>query len=297
MNDFTLELRNAAWWSSDSRRAVNGDLVDVIREKRGEQKPKFVEDREPLEMGLTMQPHIGAIWSDVTGIRANAMDEIATHRAESWLKTHTDFMTADGGLLETKNYNANAISKFSEPDEPVRVPIADYTQCLHEATVFDVPHVYLAVLFGGQRFRHYKFEFSREQKDEFVKQAAAWWGHINGGTLPEPETPDQARAVWPQSHPGIVVASAAMEQAANQLKAIKKQISALESDESTLTLALQRAMKENEVLASFDGRALATWKSTKMTKKFDMDAFKVQFPQIYEQFLRDVPGVRRFLVK
>ena len=77
----------------------------------------------------------------------------------------------------------------------------------------------------------------------------------------------------------------------------KKQIRALESDESTLTLALQRAMKENEVLASFDGRALATWKSTKMTKKFDMDAFKVQFPQIYEQLLRDVPGVRRFLVK
>lgn len=297
MNDFTPEFRNAAWWSSDSRRAVNGGLIDVIREKRGEQKPKFIEDREPLEMGLTMQPHIGQIWSDVTGIRASEMDEIATHSTELWLKTHTDFMTADGGLLETKNYNANAITKFSEPDEPVRVPIADYTQCLHEATVFDVPHVYLGVLFGGQRFRYYKFEFSREQKDEFVKQAAAWWGYVQGGNLPEPETPDQARAVWPYNTENTIIASQAIEGACQQLKAIKAQIKLLEKDEEAITVALQKYLKDAAGLVSVDGRMLATWKNSKPTKKLDVDAFKASLPQVYESFLKEAPGSRRFLVK
>lgn len=297
MNDFSPEARNAAWWSSDSRRAVSGELIDVVREKRREQAPKFIDDREPLDMGLKMQPYIGSIWANETGIRAQEMDEAATHKSESWLRSHTDFMTGDGGLLETKNYNANAISRFSEPDEPIKIPLTDYTQCLHEAAVFDVPHVYLAVLFGGQRFRHYKLEFSREERDDFVKRAAEWWAHVQAGTLPAPETTGQARAVWPLNNENVMVASQAIESACQQLKAIKAQIKLLEKDEEIITLALQKYLKDAASMVSVDGSTLATWKNTKPTKKLDVDTFRSSLPQVYESFLKEVPGSRRFLVK
>lgn len=297
MNDFSPEARNAAWWSGDSRRAVTGELVDVILEKQGKKAPPEFSDPEPLEMGKRMQAVVGAIFSETTGIQVRTMDEAVTHKSEKWLKSHTDFMTNDGGLLEVKNYNAQVITKFSEPDEPLRIPAADYVQCVHEATVFNVPHVWFAVLFGGQRFRHYKIEVSDTQKDEHVKQCAEWWAHIHSGTLPDPETPAQARAVFPINTQESIIASEAVERAAHELKALKGQIKMLEDHEANLTVALQQYMRDHASIVSVDGSVLVTWKASKSSKKFNEAAFKAAMPDTWAQFCTETPGSRRFLVK
>jgi hypothetical protein len=56
-------------------------------------------------------------------------------------------------------------------------------------------------------------------------------------------------------------------------------------------------MGNNAEIQTLDGRTLATWKSAKPSKRFSADLFKDAYPDIYESFVVEQPGSRRFLLK
>jgi hypothetical protein len=56
-------------------------------------------------------------------------------------------------------------------------------------------------------------------------------------------------------------------------------------------------MGDNAEIQTLDGRTLATWKSAKPSKRFSADLFKSAYPDIYESFVVEQPGSRRFLLK
>ena len=81
------------------------------------------------------------------------------------------------------------------------------------------------------------------------------------------------------------------------LGAIKREIKALEAREYQFQTIVQGYMEDKATLASIDGNVLATWKSAKSSQKFDAKLFESAMPDIYRQFVREMPGSRRFLVK
>ena len=297
MDGFSKEERATAWWATDSRRAVSGNLYDVLREKWGEIERPDLSGIEAVRMGLMMQPAIADIFTDVTKISTSPLDDAGTCRTQPWLRAHFDFVTEDGGLLEVKNFNIATINKYSEMDEPIRIPEADYIQCLHEAVVRDVPHVYFAVLFGGQQFRHYKLEFSPAEKEAFIQRAAQWWGYVNSRLLPEPTNSEEAAIRFPRSMEGYVTADATVEAVAKELRHVKNQIKQLEEYEDKATFVLQKCMGESGTLMNVAGETLATWKSAKGSKRFDAKAFKENHAGLYAEYEKETAGSRRFLVK
>ena len=248
-------------------------------------------------MGLMMQPAIADIFTDVTKISTSPLEEAGTHRTQPWLRAHFDFVTEDGGLLEVKNFNAVVANKYSEMDEPIRIPEADYIQCLHEATVRDVPHVYFAVLFGGQQFRYWKLEFTPAEKEAFIQRAAQWWGYVHSHRLPEPTTSEEAAIRYPKSMEGYVTANAQMERLADELKLFKMQAKQLDEAIEARQFAIQSFMGESGTLMNMAGEALVTWKSAKGSKRFDAKAFKENHPGLYAEYEYETAGSRRFLVK
>jgi predicted phage-related endonuclease len=294
---FDPETRRLGWYATDSRRAVSGYLVDVLLEKRGEKQPDDLSGIEAVQMGLKMQSTIGRLFQDETGIVVQDLDVVGEHHKETWLKAHTDFSTGDGGLLEVKNFHGSKIKDYSPPDEPLAIPEADMIQCIHEATVFNVPHIYFAVLFGGQAFRWWRIEVTDQMKDEFLQKAAKWWVMAQGNEMPQAESVEQAKKIYRQSMEGTVVTTAQVEKAVYALKEIKEQIKTLESQEDALQTALQNYIAGNSELVTPYGETLVTWKSSKATKSFDKDLFKQAMPDIYKQFEVEKPGARRFLVK
>jgi len=206
-------------------------------------------------------------------------------------------VTEDGGLLEVKNFNAAVANKYSEMDEPMRIPDADYIQCLHEATVRNVPHVYFAVLFGGQQFRYWKLEFTPAEKEAFIQRAAQWWGYVHSGLLPPPTNVEEAAVAYARSTEGIVTADAKMERMCDDLKLLKKQAKEIEAMIETGTFAVQNYMRENSTLINMAGETLVTWKSAKGSKRFDAKALKEALPETYAKFEIETAGSRRFLVK
>ena len=298
MSDFDPAVRNAAWWSGDSRLVANGRGFEAVAIKLGKMEREDISHLENVRMGHVMQPVIARLWEDKHKQRLKEFDVAITHPTEKWLRSHFDYITEDGkALVECKNYTAAVMNKYSDEGEPVRIPDADMAQCVHEACVAGVSTVYLAVLFGGQAFRTYRIDVDLEMKADFIKRMAVYWAHVAHGTTPMPETPAQARIAWPKDEGNHKEADGMMEKACADLKTIKQQISMLEAKEEELQTYLQRSMGNASEIRAIDGSTLATWKATKPTKRFSADLFKQAMPDIYNQFVIETPGSRRFLLK
>jgi predicted phage-related endonuclease len=294
--DFAPEVRRSAIWSGDSRKVANGKAVDVILEKQGKKEIPDLSDVEAVQMGHVMQPVIGRLFQNKYNLEIQDADYALTHPKHDWFRSHFDFISVDGNtLIEAKNYNAATRNKF-DPDTN-RIPDADYAQLVHEAAVHNVSTIYLAVLFGGQEFCTFKFDISEGEKEDLIKKMAGVWGYCKAGTIPEAETIEQTKIIFPQSTTAVITATQQVEKAVAQLKDVKNQIKHLEATEEALEVAVRNLMGESQEIRTVDGQTLVTWKSSKGSKKFSSSLFQSAMPDIYEQFVVETPGSRRFLVK
>ena len=297
MSDFSPETRNSAWWSGDSRRAASGKAGEVILTKLGKMEIPDLSGIEAVQMGHVMEPVIGRLVQDKLKIELTKIEEAYTHPKHSWMRSHFDFGGRENGqkiLVECKNYSMAVRSKF---DESGLAPAADHAQVIHEAAVMGVEKVYLAVLFGGQELVIIPYEITDEQKEALIKEMAGYWGHVAAGTTLPPETPEQARLIYPTGLDNTKMASRTVEEACRTLQVVKGQIKALEAQEAALMTLVQGYMGECNQLATFDGSVLATWKNAKHSERFDSKLFQQAMPDVYEKFVVNVAGSRRFLVK
>ena len=248
-------------------------------------------------MGHVMEPVIGRLAQDKLGVELTKIDEYKTHPKESWLRSHFDFTGMKDGkqiLVECKNYNMAVRGKF---DPSGIAPAADVAQCIHEAAVMGVEEVYLAVLFGGQEFVLIPFQITDEQKTTLVREMAKYWACVQAQTPLPPETPEQARLLYPHSTSTAKVATNQVEQAVANLKIIKKELSNLEEQKQGWETIIQSYMQDTGTLQSIDGSVLATWNSSKPSKRFDAKLFQSSMPDLYDKFVVEQMGSRRFLVK
>ena len=297
MSDFTPETRNSAIWSGDSRKVASGKANEVILTKQGKMEIEDISHVEAVQMGHVMEPVIGRLAQAKLGVELTKIEDSLTHAKHPWFKSHFDFAGKQGGksfLVEAKNYNASVRGKF---DVSGICPPADMAQLVHEAAVYGVDMVYLAVLFGGQEFLLIPFTITDEQKDDLIKQMAVVWGHAQAGTTLPPEDLDQVKLLYPQGSEHAKTASASVEQACLALAQIKANIKALEAQEEQYQTLVSGYMGEASVLSTIEGQVLATWKNAKASPKFDSKLFQSAMPDIYQQFVRDIPGSRRFLLK
>jgi predicted phage-related endonuclease len=295
-HDFAPEIRNAAWWSGDSRKVANGRAVDVILEKTGKKELPDLSAVEAVQMGHVMQPVIGRLASNKLNLELKDADYSLTHAQHNWFRSHFDFISADGRtLVEVKNYNSAVRNKFDT--DHVRVPPADYAQLVHEAAVHNVDHIVLAVLFGGQEFCTFDFTISQQEKDDLIKQMAVYWAHVQTNTMPPLETVEQTKIVYPTSNDQVIIANQSVENAIANLKHYKQQIKQLEELSENVEMQLRNLMADNSEIRSVDGSTLVSWKNAKPSNRFSADLFRQAMPDIYDKFVIEQPGSRRFLVK
>jgi len=299
MNDrseFESAIRNSAIWSGDSRKVANGKMVDVILEKQGKKDLPDLSHIEAVQMGHVMQPTIGRLASDRLRMELKDADYAITHPKHDWFRSHFDFISSDGKtLVEAKNYNAGVRSKFDTDTN--RIPDADYAQLVHEAACHGVTDIVLAVLFGGQEFCTFRFNITDTEKDDLIKKMAEVWGFCKAGTLPPAETVEQTKIMYPSSNEGTIVATREFELLVSELKDLKNQIKHLEDLAEAREVLIRNEMGGKSELLDIQGNTLITWRNSKPAKKFDTTLFKQAMPDIYEKFVIEQPGSRRFLVK
>jgi predicted phage-related endonuclease len=294
--DFAPEVRRGAWWSGDSRKAANGKATEVILEKRGLKDIPDLSEIEEVQMGKVMEPTIARLFQDKHRIELKDADYTLAHSKENWLKSHFDYISADGKtLVEVKNYSGSVINKFDE--ETNTIPKADMAQLIHEAACHNVSDIYLAVLFGGQRFRTFHFEITGEMKDELIKQMANYWGYCMSTNDPIPDSLEAAKIIFPTEDGQTITATEAVERACHTLKHYKEKITELQEQADQIDLAIRNFMGTKSTLFDIEGKTLVTWRNSKPSMKFDAKLFQQAMPDVYNKYIVEMAGSRRFLLK
>ena len=294
--DFEPAVRAGAWWSGDSRKAANGRAADVILEKLGKKEPPDLSGIEAVQMGKVMEPTIARLFQDKHRIELKDADYALSHKDEPWLRSHFDYISSDGRtLVECKNYNASVMSKFDEDTN--MVPATDMAQLIHEAAVHNVDEIYLAVLFGGQAFRTYHFTITEAMKEDLIKQMAKYWGYVATKTMPEPDSLESCKIIYPNDNAESITATQTVERAVAVLNEYKQKIKHLENESESIELAIRSFMGMNANLVTLEGKVLATWKTAKSSMKFDPKLFQQAMPDVYNKFVVETNGSRRFLLK
>jgi len=299
MSDFTPATRNSAIWSGDSRRVAMGKANEVILTKQGKMDIPDLSGIEAVQMGHVMEPVIGRLAQAKLGVELNKIEESLAHKKESWFKSHFDFAgTKDGQtiLVECKNYGSHQRNKFDDVSNTI--PNADMAQLVHETAVFGNTRIYLAVLFGGSEFVMFPYDITDQQKTDLIQQMAKVWAHVQTGTTLPPEDLEQVKLLYPQDVTGTVkTASMSVEEACRALRHLKDEIKLLEGREEQLQTLIAGFMETASSLQTVDGAVLATWKAAKASKRFDAKLFQSVMPELYDQFVVEQAGSRRFLIK
>jgi ribosomal protein S13 len=71
----------------------------------------------------------------------------------------------------------------------------------------------------------------------------------------------------------------------------------LEEQEDQLQAIVQNALGNNADLVSIDGSVLATWRNSKASRRFDAKLFQSSMPDLYDKYVVESAGSRRFLIK
>lgn len=294
--DFAPEVRNSAWWSGDSRKAANGRAVDAILEKQGKKEIPDLSGVEAVQMGHVMQPIIGRLFQDKHKMELKDADYSLTHPKHDWFRSHFDFISADGRVLvEAKNYNAGVRNKFDADTN--RIPDPDYAQLVHECACHGIDRIFLAVLFGGQEFVTFEFTIGETEKEDLIQRMAKLWAYCKTDTLPPAETIEQTKVMYPTSSPEALVANRQLEQIVETLRNYKAQSKMLEGEIEKMEVVIRNAMADKSELVTIGGETLATWRSSKASMRFSQDLFRQAMPDVYEKFVIEQPGSRRFLLK
>jgi len=162
----------------------------------------------------------------------------------------------------------------------------------------------VAYLINGYDFKY--FSYNREEKiiAEMRQKATDFWNnHIIPRIPPEPVNANDIIQLYPKALLGKTIETDIDGfDIWNQLCMVHSNVSEYNKQEDELKEKLKLKMRDSE--GKFDtetllyaDRILATWKSGKNKMIFDEDKFKMEKPELYEQYLIEKKSERRFLPK
>lgn len=177
-------------------------------------------------------------------------------------------------------------------------------QVFYQMRVTRIRKAYVAWLTQGRDFGC-KPLFYEEDLGTFIEEEVErfWVDCIIGGKEPALSNLQDILIKFPKQEEGKkAYASDEIIQRWADLKDTNAEIKRLQSLKESLEETIKTTMLDAETLViradnDTPERSLATWKATKPSQKFDLDAFKTAEPELYAKYLREVQGTRRFALK
>lgn len=164
--------------------------------------------------------------------------------------------------------------------------------------ITDLSYGAVAWLEKGLDFKYREYEYDPEFFSYMIERVREFWeNNIVKDIAPDPINVDDINRMFTRHIEGSkMTAGPEMIAVHTQLKTVKEEIKELEARELELTDRVKFAMRDTEVV--LDGtKPLFTWKATAPITSFDKDRLKAEKPDVYEAYVCQKPGVRKFLIK
>jgi putative phage-type endonuclease len=281
---------------SDSAAAVRQSpwttITALYYDKTGE--VPLNADNADTRRGTLLEPVVRQLYADATGDYVAEIRRMLRHPKHSFAIANLDgIVTRRDKLLECKTSRSR--HGWGEPGSD-EIPRPYLCQVQHCMGVAGLPECDVAVLFGDFEFAIYTVAADAEFQELLFEREAEFWSHVERRIPPEPSTAADMLLRWPKSKASTSIGGIVELRAAFVLAEIKQRTKELDSIAERAEAILKLAINDSEGL-EIDGELVATWKSSKDSKRFDAKAFAAAHPELHEQFMVETPGSRRFLLK
>lgn len=270
--------------------------LDVYLEKRGV-LPAFTGNRF-TDWGNRLEPLIAAAYADAMPGAILSTCKTRRHPTVDWAFATPDRLvdTDDATwLLECKNRGLFTASDFGEPTTD-QVPDSVAAQCAWQMFVTGFERCDVAVLIGGNDFRHYTLNRDEALIARVHELVAAFWERVQTEQPPAPLAQDNAKmkALFPASGEALVAGDADHYATCRALLAAKAEAKELESQIDALEATVKLSIGDRAGLTFPDGSKV-TWKNNKPSVVTDWKALAATLAppaDTVAQFTIEKPGAR-----
>jgi len=279
--------------------------LDVYYDKTGEADPLPVDDGPdtPIYWGNVLEDLVAEEYAKRTGNRIRRHNSAIVHQHIKIARANLDRIVIGGpngpGVLEVKT------ARNAWGDE-----IPDYylPQVVHYLAVTGYQWADVAVLFlADRKFRIYHVDRDDEICTALLSTEEKWWNdHVVARVPPEPMSVDDMARAWPIDSGREIIAPEDIASACYDLSQVREELKQLDEKKRLLELRIKKAMGDAATLISPDGSRLATWKSSKPTKRTDWKAVSTELAELVPENIygnvatkhtKETAGSRRFLPK
>ena len=289
-----LELRRQAIGGSDaaailglnrwsSPLAVYADKLGLVPER---------EDNEAMRQGRDLEAYVAERFTEATGLRVRRENHLLVNDELPFMHANIDRRITGKNIgLECKTTSVYNTADFESGD----VPPEYYVQCQHYMAVTGWETWYLAVAVLNKGFHVFKIDRNEEDIKILIDQERRFWeDHILTQIPPEPmEQDDTTLAQLYPKDEGSFVPLYSVSSTLEELAIKKAQKKDLESEITALENRVKMAL--GDASEGSDDNYTVTWKN-RTSNRLDTSTLKKERPEIYEQYLKEIPS-RVFLLK
>jgi predicted phage-related endonuclease len=172
--------RSHAIGGSDANVILSGNqdrILDLWREKRGQQPPADLSDRLPVALGNWTEEFNRQWYEKITGVKVSQVGLSARCGSYDWRRCTLD------GYLETQNavWEAKHTGAFSKPEEILERYMP---QLQHNMAVMKADRAVLSVIFGNHKYEVFDVESDWFYQLELLEAEENFWSCVLSGEPP-----------------------------------------------------------------------------------------------------------------
>ena len=257
--------------------------------------PRYTdEETQAQRIGSKLEPMIAELAAEDLGYKIRRCPT-RRHPKHPFMVANLDFEIVGGikgpGVLEIKNRGA------SKPFESLPDDIA--LQVAQQMAVTNREWAIVAVLFGFGTLKTYEVQRDKELEEYLIELEARFMLRVQRGEPPDhtwtPETVGILKKLYPTDSGQTIALPDNAIAYISQFRQAKDDMDQAEEQKAEAEGWLKERMQQ-ATTATAPGYNI-TWKSTKASQKFDLEKFEQEHPDLYAQYLKTVPGYRRFTIK
>ena len=266
--------------------------VELWLEKTNPESLLDQPDNLNMRLGRDMEPILRQLFTEETGLQVRQDNHIRYDDEYPFLSTNLDGrIVGDKVPLELKTTGM----------WDGMIPDNYFCQLQHQMMVTNSPYIYFAVLVlsnFGKQFIVEKYE----RNERFIADMRAtmvdfWMNYVVTGVAPDPVSVKDARLLYNETNQeSVIEGSFDMITICEKIKDYNKDIKKIKSKADELRVDIMDTMKEDEIM-TYKGSTLSTWKKSKGKVKFDLNKFKKDHPDIYEEYSSHKDGNRMLIIK
>ena len=266
--------------------------VELWLEKTNPESLLDQPDNLNMRLGRDMEPILRQLFTEETGLQVRQDNHIRYDDEYPFLSTNLDGrIVGDKVPLELKTTGM----------WDGMIPDNYFCQLQHQMMVTNSPYIYFAVLVlsnFGKQFIVEKYE----RNERFIADMRAtmvdfWMNYVVTGVAPDPVSVKDARLLYNETNQeSVIEGSFDMITICDNIKEYNKDIKKIKAKADELRVSIMDTMKEDEIM-TYKGSTLSTWKKSKGKVKFDLNKFKKDHPDIYEEYSSHKDGNRMLIIK